>query len=231
MKDVWKKLMNLREHPERAGTPEYDLAELRAADEPTAWFLLLAEQPQLAPPTRWWDALRTRAGLPWARLLAAQPQFERFCRWETVGRGELVKLAMLAPKIFARQFPQGRPHDLYAFLTPCELMNILQEVPGAEDAFDMEEVNAKLTPDIWLNVLSFRPELERYFDWSLVEGQPSLGWDNLLRRQPRFADHCDFSQLKDWQLRRILRKQPQFADRCPKAEQIPPSAHGDQQKI
>ena len=78
----------------------------------------------------------------------------------------------------------------------------------------MDEVNAALTPDMWLNILACRPHLEKYFDWSLVEKKPSMSWDFLLRRQPQFADHCDFSQLRSDQIRRILNKQPQFIDRC-----------------
>jgi len=69
-------------------------------------------------------------------------------------------------------------------------------------------------PDEWLHVLACQPQLERYFDWRLVEKKPSLNWDFLLRRQPQFADHCDFAKLRSGQLRRILMKQPQLADRA-----------------
>jgi len=103
---------------------------------------------------------------------------------------------------------------LYAFLTPHEIMSVLMEVSTADEHFDMDEVNAALSPDMWLNILACQPQLEKHFDWSLVEKKPSLSWDFLLRRQPQFADRCDFSQLKSHQLRRILMKQPQFIDRC-----------------
>ena len=149
----------------------------------------------------------------WARLLAAQPQFETHCDWRSVGRGELVKLAFLAPELFARKFPEGRWHDLYAFLTPLELARVLCDAPQAAEALDMDEICEKLAPDRWLDVLADQPQLEKYFDWRQVEGRPSLHWDFLLRRQPQFADHCDFSQLKSYQLRRILMTQPQFVDR------------------
>ena len=212
--DAWDKLMTLKEHPELANTPGYELKNLQRDGEPVAWFLLLMEQPQLEPPPEWWFALRDRANLPWARLLAAQPRFETHCDWASVGRGELVKLAFLATKLFARKFPEGRWHDLYAFLTPHEIMSVLMEVSTADEHFDMDEVNAVPTPDMWLNILACRPHLEKYFDWSLVEKKPSMSWDFLLRRQPQFADHCDFSQLRSDQIRRILNKQPQFIDRC-----------------
>ena len=211
--DAWNKLMSLREYPELANTPGYELEELYTADEPVAWFLLLAEQPQFEPPDKWWFELRDRANLPWAKLLAAQPQFAEHCKWESVGRGELVKLAFLAPKLFARTFPEERWHDLYAFLTPHEIMSVLMEAPTAAESLDMDEVSAALTPDMWLNILACQPQLEKHFDWSLVEKKPSMSWDFLLRRQPQFADHCDFFQLKSHQLRRILMKQPQFLPR------------------
>ena len=212
--DAWDKLMILKDHPELANTPGYELEELYAADEPVAWFLLLMEQPQFEPPDKWWFELRDRANLPWGRLLAAQPQFEKHCEWGSVGRGELVKLAFLAPELFARRFPEGWWHDLYAFLTPHEIMSVLMEVSTADEHFDMDEVSAVLTPYYWLHVIAVQPQLERYFDWRAVEKRPSLHWDILLRRQPQFADHCDFSQLKSWQIRRILSKQPQLIDRC-----------------
>lgn len=212
--DAWDKLMTLKEHPELADTPEYELENLQRDGDPVMWFLLLMEQPQLAPPSEWWFELRHRCGLPWARLLAAHPQFEKHCKWESVGRGELVTLAFLAPELFARKFPEGRWHDLYAFLTPHEIMSVLMEVSTADEHFDMDEVNAALTPDMWLNILACQPQLERYFDWGLVEKKPSMSWDFLLRRQPQFAEHCDFSQLRSDQIRRILNKQPQFINRC-----------------
>jgi hypothetical protein len=166
------------------------------------------EQPQFAPPHDWWFNLRHRSDLPWARLLAAQPQFERECHWESVGRGELVKLAFLAPGLFARKFPQGHWYDLYAFLTPLELVGLLCDVPQAAEEFDMEDVAEKLAPDLWLSVIVSQPHLEKYFDWTLVEKKPSIYWDDLLRHQPQFVCHCDLSQLKDWQIRRIRKKQP-----------------------
>lgn len=131
--DAWDKLMTLKEQPELANAPGYELEELYAAGEPVAWFLLLMEQPQFEPPGDWWFELRNRAGLPWARLLAAQPRFETHCDWASVGRGELVKLAFLAPELFARKFPEGRWHDLYAFLTPHEIMSVLMEAPAADE--------------------------------------------------------------------------------------------------
>ena len=212
--DAWDKLNELREHPELADTPGYELEILQRDGDPVMWFLLLMEQPQLAPPPKWWFELRHRCGLPWARLLAAQPQFEKHCDWASVGRGELVKLAFLAPELFARKFPEGRWYDLYGFLTPHEIMSVLMEAPTADDRFDMDEVNAVLTPDMWLNILACQPQFEKYFDWSTVEKRPSNEWDFLLRRQPQFADHCDFSQLRSDQICRILSKQPQLIGRC-----------------
>ena len=214
MKDVWDKLNELREHPELADTPGYELEPLRRYGDPVMWFLLLMEHPEFDPPDKWWYDQWKRADLPWARLLAAQPQFEKHCKWESVGRGELVTLAFLAPELFARKFSEGRWHDLYAFLSPFELAGVLRDAPQAVEAFDMDDVREKLAPDYWLSALAVQPQLEKYFDWRQVEGRPSHEWDFLLRRQPQFADHCDFSQLRSDQIRRILNKQPQFIDRC-----------------
>lgn len=206
--DTWNKLKELKDYPELVDTTEFDLNVLYTEGDPVMWFLLLAEQPQFAPPRDWWFNLRHRSDLPWARLLAAQPQFEAHCHWESVERVELVKLAFLAPELFARKFPQGHWNDLYAFLTPMELVGLLCDVPQAAELLDMEDVAEKLAPDLWLSVIASQPQLEKYFDWTLVEKKPSIYWDDLLCRQPRFACHCDFKRLKDWQMRRIQRKQP-----------------------
>ena len=208
--DTWDKLKALKEHPELVDTSRCDLNALYADGDPVMWFLLLMEQPQLAPPRDWWFNLRHRTDLPWAWLLATQPQFEVHCHWESVSRGELVKLAFLAPELFARKFPQGHWHDLYAFLSPTELAGLLCDVPQAAELLDMDDVAEKLAPDRWLSVIASQPQLEKYFDWSSVEKKTSLYWDELLRHQPQFASHCDFEQLTDWQIRRIRRQQPQL---------------------
>jgi hypothetical protein len=208
--DTWDKLKVLKEHPELANTPGYDLNALYMDGDPVMWFLFLMEQPQFAPPHDWWFNLRHSSDLPWARLLAVQPQFEEYCHWESVGRGELVKLAFLAPELFTRKFPRGHWADLYAFLTPLELAGLLCDVPQAAELLDMDDVAQRLAPDRWLTVIASQPQMEKYFDWTLVEKKSSLYWDDLLRHQPQFACHCDFEQLKDWQIRRILRRQPQL---------------------
>ena len=208
--DAWDKLKVLKEHPELADTSGYDLKNLYAEADPIIWFQLLMEQPQFAPPHDWWFEQRHRSDLPWARLLAVQPQFEEHCHWESVGRGELVKLAFLAPDLFARKFPRGHWADLYAFLTPMELAGVLCEVPQAAEMFDMDDVAQRLAPDRWLTVIASQPQLEKYFDWALVEEKSSIFWDDLLRHQPQFACHCDPEQLKAWQIRRIQRRQPQL---------------------
>lgn len=208
--DAWDKLNDLRRHPELADNLGYELDKLYTEGDPISWFLLLMEQPQLAPPRDWWFSLRHRSDLPWARLFAAQPQFEEYCHWESVGRGELVKLAFLAPELFARKFPHGHWHDLYAFLTPLDLAGVLCDVPQAAEMFDMDDVAQRLDPDRWLTVIAAQPQLEKYFDWALVEKKSSIFWDDLLRHQPQFACHCDPEQLKAWQIRRIQRKQPKL---------------------
>ncbi len=200
----------VKNKPELANTPGYETDKLLKSMDPVFWFQLLIEQPQFAPPHDWWFHLRQRSDLPWARLLAAQPQFEGNCHWESVGRGELVKLAFLAPELFTRKFPRGHWADLYAFLTPLELVGLLCDVPQVAELLNMEDVAKKLAPDRWLTVIASQPQLEKCFDWASVEKKPSLYWDELLRHQPQFAYHCDFEQLKDWQIRRIRRKQPKL---------------------
>lgn len=213
MPEAWNKIDDLKKHPELANSPGYETEVLQETVDPVYWFLLLMEQPQLAPPHDWWFELRHRSDLPWAQLLAAQPQFEEHCHWESVSRGELVKLAFLEPELFARKFPHGHWHDLYAFLTPIELAGLLCDVPQAVAALDMEDVATRLAPDRWLTVIACQPQLEQYFDWTLVEKKPSICWDDLLRHQPHFACHCDFEQLKTWQIQRIRRRQPHLF--CP----------------
>ena len=208
--EAWNRINELKKHLELANSPGYEMDELRKAVDPVYWFLLLMEQPQVAPPRDGWFNLRQRSDLPWARLLAAQPQFEGHCHWNSVGRGELVKLAFLAPDLFARRFPHGHWHDLYAFLTPQELVGVLCDVPQAAELLDMEDVAKRLAPNRWLSVIASQLQLEKCFDWASVEKKPSLYWDDLLRHQPQFARHCDFNQLEDWQIRRIRRRQLQF---------------------
>ena len=210
--EAWNKNDELKTHPELADTPGYETEKLLKAVDPVYWFLLLMEQPQFAPPHEWWFGVRHRTDLPWARLLASQPQFEALCHWGSVSRGELVKLAFLAPELFARKFPHGHWHDLYAFLTPMELAGLLRDVPKAADMLDMEDVAETLAPDLWLSVIASQPRLEKYFDWGLVEKKPSLYWDDLLRNQPQFACHCNFENLTDWQIRRIRRRQPHLLE-------------------
>ena len=211
----WDKLDELQEHPELAETRGYSLDKLRRKGEPYAWFLLLMKQPQFAPPPEWWSAdLRRRGDLPWGRLLAAQPQFEEYCNWETVSRLDLVELAILAPELFTRNFPNGRWRDLCAFLTEAEWISLLKDVPETDKYFDINDVGRKLSPNQWLCILAHQPQLEKYFDWSSSENRPSVYWGYLLRRQPQFAEHCAWSHLKGWQIRQILVKQPQFADKC-----------------
>ena len=185
---VREKLEYLQDHPELAGDPGYDLDALRQDGEPYAWFLLLMKQPQLAPPDDWWNDLWRWSTLPWGQLLAAQPQFEKYCPWESVSRLELVKLALLAPEIFTRHFPEGRWRDLCPFLTAPEWRHLLTDVPDADKHLDMKTVSKKLSSNDWMCILAEQPRLEKYVDWSQIADCPSPYWSYLLRRQPQFAD-------------------------------------------
>ena len=205
-----EKLEELQSHPELAGHPGYRLDVLQRDGEPYAWFLLLIKQPQLAPPDEWWHDLWRWSRLPWGQLLAAQPQFEKYCCWESVSRLELVKLAWLAPEIFTRQFPGGTWRDLCSFLTSSEWRQLLIDIPDADKYLDMSAVREKLSANDWLCILAKQPHLEKYFDWSQIEGRPSPYWPYLLYRQPQFADHCDFSQWKWHHISHLLSKHPQL---------------------
>ena len=180
-----------------------EIKDLQQNEDPVYWFLLLAEYPEFAPDSSWWFGLRNRCDLPWSRLLAKQPQFEKYCHWESVSRLELMLLAYQALEIFKRLFPQGRAHDLYAFLTPLEKDHLLIEVPEYADQVDWNELNAEFSIGNWFSLLSFQPQFENYFDWSKVEKQPNHYWDMLLKKQPQFAIHCDFEQLYPNQRRRL----------------------------
>ena len=176
---------------------------LQQTEDPIYWFLLLAESPEFAPESDWWFALRNRSDLPWGTLLAAQPQFEKYCHWESVSRLDLIILAYRAPEIFQRKFPQGRAYDLDAFLTPLEKAHLLIEVPEYADQVDWDEINAEFSIGEWFSLLSFQPQFEIYFDWSKVEKRPNHYWDMLLKKQPQFVIHCDFEQLYSNQRRRL----------------------------
>ena len=102
--------------------------------------------------------------------------------------------------------------SIWRRLEPLDKESLLLTHPELFDLLD--DPQKELAPDRWLGVLACQPQFEKYFDWSTVEKRPSYEWDFLLRRRPQFADHCDFSQLRSDQIRRILNKQPQLADRC-----------------
>jgi len=188
--EFWKKRYELREHPELADKPGYDVAEMLAVSTPAEWFYLLIAQPQFAPQDKWWYELRVFSNLPWAKLLAEQPQFEEQCSWESVSRLELVKLACMAPAIFGRRFPKGHPWDLYAFLTPLEKQLLLTDLPQLEHQVDWDELDAEWSIGNWMMLLTFQPQFEKYFDWSRIENKPSPYWKQLLKRQPQFACHA-----------------------------------------
>ena len=211
--EIWKKINELKRNPELAGTPGYEFDYLLKKSDAIDWFLLLMEQPHFIPPHDWWSELHSRCDLPWAMLLQKQPQFEQYVHWESVSRLELVKLAYMAPAIFRKHFPQGRPWDLYAFLTPMEKRALLCDLPELENQVDWDELDREWDTGAWMMLLSYQPQFEKYFDWSRIEKKPSPFWDILLRFQPQFACHCDFAQLDDWQIRRIRKRQGQlFAD-------------------
>lgn len=199
----WKMLDELRNDPKIVESIGFDIVMLRKDLDPVYWFLLLEKNPQFAPNRDWWFDLRNRCDLPWSRLLAAQPQFEKYCPWESVSRLELVLLAYRAPEIFQRRFPQGRTHDLYAFLTPLEKSRLLSQLPEYSEFIDWDEINAEFSIGNWFSLLADQPQFEIYFDWSKVEKQPNHYWDILLKKQPQFAIHCDFEQLYPNQRRRL----------------------------
>ena len=180
-----------------------EIKALEQNENPIYWFLLLAEYPEFAPDSSWWFALCNRGDLPWSQLLAKQPQFEKYCHWESVSRLELILLAERASEIFQRRFPQGRAHDLYAFLTSLEKSCLLSQLPEYAEFIDWDEINAEFSIGNWFSLLAYQPQFEIYFDWSKVEKQPNHYWDMLLKKQPQFAIHCDFEQLHPNQRRRL----------------------------
>ena len=182
-----------------------EIKALEQNENPIYWFLLLAEYPEFAPDSSWWFALCNRCDLPWSQLLAKQPQFEKYCNWESVSRMELILLAYRAPEIFQRRFPQGRAHDLYAFLTSLKKSCLLSQLPEYAEFIDWDEINAEFSIGNWFSLLADQPQFEIYFDWSKVEKQPNHYWDMLLKKQPQFAIHCDFEQLHPNQRRRLIK--------------------------
>ena len=185
-------------------------AKLYQTEDPVYWFLLLAEYPEFAPEKKWWFDLRHRSDLPWSTLLAAQAQFEKYCHWESVSRLDLMLLAHRAPEIFKRKFPQGRAHDLEAFLTPSEKAHLLINVPEYAEQVDWDELNAGLSIPEWFSLLAYRPQFEIYFDWSTVENKPHACWHILLKKQPQFAIHCDFEQLSPNQRKTLQKHCPEL---------------------
>ena len=190
-----------------------EIKALQQNEDPIYWFLLLAEYPEFAPVSSWWFDLRNRCDLPWSKLLTKQPQFEKYCHWESVSRLDLMILAYRAPEIFQRKFPQGRAHDLYAFLTPLEKSSLLSQLPEYAEFIGWDEINAEFSIGNWFSLLAYQPQFEIYFDWSKVEKQPNHYWDMLLKKQPQFAIHCDFEQLYSNQRKRLLKHRPDLFER------------------
>ena len=178
---------------------------LQQSVNPVYWFLLLAEYPDFAPESNWWFALRNRCDLPWSKLLAEQPQFEKYCHWESVNRVELLLFPFRAWEIFYRKFPRGNGLKLLDFLTPLEKSRLLSQEPRYEEFVDWDEINAEFSVGDWFGLLAEQPQFEKYFDWSKVEKQPNHYWDMLLKKQPQFAIHCDFEQLYPNQRRRLMK--------------------------
>ena len=170
---------------------------LQKSVDPVYWFLLLAEYPEFAPDSDWWFDLRNRCDLPWCKLLAAQPQFDKYCHWESVSRLDLMLLAFKNPQIFKQKFPKGRPNNLYDFLTPLEKAHLLIETPEYAKQVNWEEINSEFSIGNWFSLLAYQPQFEEYFDWSKVEKQPNHYWDMLLknnRNLPSIAIWKNFSQ-------------------------------------
>ena len=78
-----------------------EIKALEQNENPIYWFLLLGEYPEFAPDSSWWFDLRNRCDLPWSQLLAAQPQFEKYCQWEN-GAGRFPE-----PDRRAKSVPNG----------------------------------------------------------------------------------------------------------------------------
>ena len=184
--------------------------ELQRTEDPVYWFLLLAKYPQFAPHDDWWFNLRNYAMLPWSKLLSTQPQFEKYCHWESVSRLDLLLLSFKAPEIFKKKFPEVEPLTLYDFLTPLEKTNLLIEEPSLEKWVNWNELSKQLTIGNWFSLLAYQPLFEKYFDWSKVEKQPNYYWSMLLLKQPQFAIHCNLDLLYPWQQKKLLKYQPQI---------------------
>ena len=204
-----KVVEELKREVENADAEKLEL--LQKSEDPVYWFLLLSEYPEFAPESDWWwFNLRNHCNLPWSKLLAAQPQFEKYCHWESVSRLDLMLLAFKTPEIFKRKFPCGRAHDLEAFLTLSEKVRLLIEIPEHAEQVDWEELNAGLSIPEWFSLLAYRPQFEIYFDWSTVENKPHACWHILLKKQPQFAIHCDFEQLQVHQRQILLDHHPEL---------------------
>ena len=208
--EIWKKIDELKKQPELADTPGYEIEKLQKEADPVDWFFLLMEQPQFSPEKEWWHSLHPNRFLPWAKLLAAQPQFDDRVPWDNLSALELIKLAYFAPAIFEKRFPNGRPWDLYAFLTPLGKECLLRDLPQLENQVDWEELTEQWDIGNWFSLLADQPQFEKYFDWSRIEKKPSPYWDILLRKQPQFACHCDVKSLTEDQIRWIRKRQVQL---------------------
>jgi hypothetical protein len=183
------------------------IGELQQNEDPIYWFLLLAKYPEFAPNDAWFFNLRNRCDLPWSTLLTSQEKFVKYCHFASLSRLELLLLALKTPKIYEEKFPDTTPWNLYSFLTPTEKVHLLIEMPSVESKVNWSKLANELTIADWFSLLSYQPQLEKYFDWSKIEQQPSNYWELLLIKQPQFAIHCNWEMLTSLQKYKIKKHQ------------------------
>lgn len=95
MSCIRAKLEYLREHPELADKPGYELKKLRRNGDPYEWFLLLVKQPPFADHCNW----EHLTGWQIRQILSKQPQFVDKCDLELLDDDAWNRLSWDQPQL------------------------------------------------------------------------------------------------------------------------------------
>lgn len=179
------------------------------------WVDVLLAHPELAEHCDW----SKLQGSHWSSLLSARPQFADFCSWEKLSRDErMLGHYSCWPDLLVWQ-PQFADKCDWDSIEADGWATLLRKRPEFADKCDWSKFDKGVNAGSALGrILASQPQLESACDWRALSGSCMA---DLLKRNPEYAGHCDFSGLsvEDWVGSDVvggglLEYQPRFADKC-----------------
>ena len=164
------------------------------------------------------------SGYDWRFLLACRPDVSQFveqCDWSKLSGIEWAGLLAEQPR-FAEHCDwdkldapgQQKPVEDYTYLEEqCpEEFEVNEGEFDEEDQSDGGEKNAGVPSEVvsqsdWVWLLKKQPQFAAHCDWSRLEG---VDWASLLSERPEFAEHCDWSKLSEDELNVLQKHQPEL---------------------